>query len=239
VSEIAGTTRDLVRERLDLDGLPVHVLDTAGLRAAHEAVQGGAVEEEGIRRARAAMERADRVLFVIDASVDPAGDAYEAERDRLPAGVPVTLVFNKSDLVTAAVMSGPSSLPPRSGTALGVARRSGGDAADPPAARSLPSLLVSAHTGAGMDALRAHLKSVVDHQSADAGTISARARHVEGLARAHRHVAEAQRQLGERRAGELVAEELRLALQALAEITGEFTNEDLLGRIFASFCIGK
>jgi tRNA modification GTPase len=212
VSELAGTTRDIVRERIHLDGLPLHVLDTAGLRPA-----GDVVEAEGIRRARDAIERADRVLFVIDAAADPAGDAFTAEQAQLPPGVAVTLVFNKYDLVAGAPAP----------------RR-------PPTLDSGSACLpISARTGEGIAALREHLKASVGFESTHSGTVSARARHLEALRRGRAHVEEAIRQLHERKAGELAAEELRLAQTALAEITGEFTSEELLGRIFASFCIGK
>jgi len=208
VTPIPGTTRDVVRERIDIDGMPLHILDTAGLRRG-----GDLVEEEGIRRAQAEMTRADRVLFVVDASDDPTGAAFVEENPRLPADVPVTLVFNKSDLAVGI---------PVADTIAGPQR-----------------VTVSATTGQGMDALRAHLKSCMGYQTTDSGTVSARARHLESLTRARRHVEEAARQLQESRAGELVAEELRGAQQALNEITGEFTTEDLLGRIFSSFCVGK
>ena len=208
VTAIPGTTRDVVRERIDIDGMPLHVLDTAGLR------QGGdEVEEEGIRRARAEMTRADRVLFVVDASGDPDARAFREEAAQMPAGVPVTLVFSKCDLASALPVGDTLSGPQR--------------------------LHVSSLTGKGIDTLRAHLKQCMGFQSAEAGTVSARQRHLEALSRARQCVAEAERQLRERRAGELVAEELRGAQQALNEITGEFTSEDLLGRIFGSFCIGK
>jgi tRNA modification GTPase len=208
VTPLPGTTRDVVRECIALDGMPLHVLDTAGLRAA-----GDPVEEEGMRRARAAIERADRVLFVIDAVADPAADAYREERARLPEEVPVTLLLNKIDLAAGLPLADTVTGPPR--------------------------LYVSALTGAGVEELRAHLKGCMGFQSVEGGTISARRRHLESLARARKHTEEAERQLTERRAGELVAEELRAAQQALAEITGEFTSDDLLGRIFSSFCIGK
>ena len=208
VTPIPGTTRDVLRERIHLDGMPLHVLDTAGL---HQA--GNIVEEEGIRRAQAEMQRADRVLFVIDAAADPEGSALREERSRLPADVPLTLVFNKCDIAGAQPAAASADGPPR--------------------------LLISALTGAGLPQLRAHLKSCMGYESVDGGSISARRRHLESLSRAHTHTEEAERLLTERRAGELVAEELRLAQQALNEITGEFTSEDLLGRIFASFCIGK
>ena len=208
VTPIPGTTRDIVRERIAIDGMPLHVLDTAGLRTATDLV-----EEEGIRRAQAEMARADRVLFVIDAVNDPGAHALREERARLPPEVPLTLIYNKCDLATglpvADTLSGP------------------------------PVITLSALTGSGLEALRAHLKQVMGFQSVEAGAVSARHRHLEALARAREHTEAAARELTETRAGELVAEELRAAQQALAEITGEFTSEDLLGRIFAGFCIGK
>jgi tRNA modification GTPase len=208
VTAIPGTTRDVLRERIDIDGLPLHVLDTAGLRESEDAV-----EREGVRRAAAEMTRADRVLFVIDAANDPDGRAFEAERARLPADVPVTLVFNKIDLATGLAIDDTVSGPPR--------------------------LHVSAVTGTGLDLLRAHLKACVSFQTAGNGSISARRRHLEALARARECVETAARELEQRRAGELIAEELRLGQRALEEITGVFTADDLLGRIFSSFCIGK
>jgi tRNA modification GTPase len=208
VTPIPGTTRDVVRERIHLDGMPLHVLDTAGLREG-----GDVVEEEGMRRAQAEMQRADRVLFVIDASQDPDAGAYREQRARLPADVPVTLVFNKCDLAAGLPVADTTSGPPR--------------------------LWLSALTGEGLPKLRAHLKDCMGFQTVDGGAISARRRHLEALARARQHTEEAARQLTEQRAGELVAEELRAAQQALNEITGEFTSDDLLGRIFAGFCIGK
>jgi len=208
VTPVPGTTRDVVRERIHLDGMPLHVLDTAGLRHG-----GDVVEEEGIRRAQAEMQRADRVLFVIDAVEDPDGIAVREERARLPADVPRTLVFNKCDLAVGLPLADEVGGPPR--------------------------FMISALTGAGLPELRAHLKACMGYQSIDGGAISARKRHLEALSLAREHTEEASRLLTERRAGELVAEELRVAQQALNEITGEFTSEDLLGRIFAGFCIGK
>jgi tRNA modification GTPase len=208
VTPIAGTTRDIVRERIDIDGMPLHVLDTAGLRHG-----GDLVEEEGIRRATVEMTRADRVLFVIDTAQDPAGAAFKEETGRMPADVPVTLIFNKCDLAAGIPVADTIAGPPR--------------------------ITISAATGKGMDALRAHLKLCMGYQMIDSGTVSARQRHIESLARARRYVDEAFHQLQDRRAGELVAEELRGAQQALGEVTGEVSNDELLGRIFSSFCIGK
>jgi tRNA modification GTPase len=220
VTDLPGTTRDVVREQLELDGLPVTVLDTAGLRVAGEG-PADAVEAEGIRRTRAEIARADRVLFVVDAAADPAAEAYAAERATLPEGVPVTLVFNKVDLVE------------------------GGAPADAAAASTTTSsttgtttLRVSARTGAGLAALRAHLQAAIGYAPGDTGALSARARHLDALTRARAALEAACTLLAERR-GELVAEELRLAQRSLGEITGEFTSDDLLGRIFGSFCIGK
>ena len=208
VTPIAGTTRDVVRERISIDGMPLHVLDTAGLRSG-----GDAVEEEGMRRAHAEMRRADRVLFVIDAAADPDAAGFREERERLPAEVPVTLVFNKCDLAVGI---------PVADTLAGPQR-----------------VVLSALSGKGLPELRAHLKDCMGYQTAGGGTVSARRRHLEALARARAHTEEAARQLREHRAGELAAEELRAAQLALSEITGEFTSDDLLGRIFAGFCIGK
>jgi tRNA modification GTPase len=208
VTPIPGTTRDIVRERIDIDGMPLHVLDTAGLRE-----QADLVEAEGIRRAHLEMRRADRVLFVIDAADDPAAAAYTEEKSRLPSDVPVTLVLNKCDLATGIPVADTITGPPR--------------------------VALSALTGEGIDTLRAHLKTCMGFLTLEAGTVSARQRHLEALGRARHQVTQAEQRLRDSRAGELVAEELRGAQQALDEITGEFTTEDLLGRIFAGFCIGK
>ena len=206
VTPIAGTTRDLLRERIDIDGLPLHVVDTAGLRSGtHDAI-----EQEGMRRARAELQRADRVLFVIDAAADPGAQAFAAESPDLPAGVPVTLVFNKCDLARTTVDVG----------------------------AGLDAVQLSATTGEGIDALRAHLKAAMGFAGEGGGTVSARARHVQALADAAAAFARAEALL-QRKQGELVAEELRQAQQALAAITGEFSSDDLLGKIFGSFCIGK
>lgn len=210
VTPIAGTTRDVLREYISIDGMPLHVIDTAGLRDA-----GDAVEAEGIRRARLALQQADRVLFVVDAETDPHGEAFAAERPHLPPDIPVTVLFNKIDVVTHGVTES--------------AHTKGADAV----------LSISARSGSGLEGLRSHLKSCMGYDAGQVGAVSARTRHIEALLRAERHVEEAVRQLRESRAGELVAEELRSAQAALGEITGEFHADDLLGRIFGSFCIGK
>jgi tRNA modification GTPase len=204
VTAVPGTTRDLIRERILIDGMPVHVIDTAGLRKTTDTV-----EREGVRRAEAEMARADQVLFVVDASSDPRSQSLADARAHLPAGVPITVVMNKMDLV------------------------------DPHAATVVGDVHLSALSGAGIGLLRDHIKRAVGLQPAEAGNIAARARHIDALQRARAHVDEAGRQLSERRAGELVAHELRAAHQALGEITGEVSSDELLGHIFSRFCIGK
>jgi tRNA modification GTPase len=208
VTPVAGTTRDVLRERIAIDGLPLHVLDTAGLRESADVV-----EAEGIRRAHHEISRADRVLFVIDAA-DPAAVAgIETDLAALPQGVPVTLVFNKID---------------RSGDAVRLDSRA-----------DRAHLYLCATTGQGIDLLRQHLKDCIGYHPAAEGALSARGRHLDALRRARAHVESAHRLLTERHAGELVAQELRDAHRDLGEITGEVTSDDLLGKIFSSFCIGK
>ncbi len=216
VTATPGTTRDLLRERIVLDGMPLHVLDTAGLRSAADAI-----EAEGIRRARAAMALADRILFVIDAAADPDAAGYLEERAALPPEVPVTLVFNKIDLLARGTEPGIASAPPP----------------PPPPAPQLVAL--SALTGQGFDALAAHLKDCMGFEPGATGVLSARARHLEALTQVEACLSAAARQLAARNAPELVAEELRRAQQALGEIVGEESSDELLGRIFARFCIGK
>ncbi|HEX5513877.1 MAG TPA: tRNA uridine-5-carboxymethylaminomethyl(34) synthesis GTPase MnmE [Gammaproteobacteria bacterium] len=206
VTDIAGTTRDVLREHIHLDGMPLHVIDTAGLRDSADPV-----EQEGIRRAWQAIEQADRILLLLD---DRAGftEAERAILDRLPRGIAVTVVRNKIDLSGAPAGIGES--------ALG------------------PELRLSALSGDGVSLLREHLKASMGYDGHSGGFL-ARRRHLDALARAADHLAAGRRQLREHHAGELLAEDLRRAQEALGEITGEFTSEDLLGRIFASFCIGK
>ncbi|MGA7823632.1 MAG: tRNA uridine-5-carboxymethylaminomethyl(34) synthesis GTPase MnmE, partial [Steroidobacteraceae bacterium] len=173
VTPIPGTTRDVLRVPLGIDGMPLHVLDTAGLRDG-----GDAIEAEGMRRAHAEMQRADRVLFVIDAADDPAGTAFREQGARLPAAVPVTLVFNKCDIALA---QGAKVAPSAPGNEATVRKAAAGGSSHESAP---PRVLVSALTGAGIDALRAHLKQCMGYRSVEGGAISARSRHLESLARA-------------------------------------------------------
>lgn len=206
VTEVPGTTRDVLREQISIDGVPLHVVDTAGLRESADRV-----EQEGIRRAWQELEKADRILLVVDDAIGVT-DAERAILTRLPH-IPVTVVRNKIDLSgqTPAVLEGP----------LGSEVR------------------LSARSGAGLDGLRSHLKHSVGWRDSTEGLFTARRRHLDALDRAAAHLARGAQVLRDFRAGELLAEELRLAQQALGEITGEVTSDDLLGRIFSSFCIGK
>jgi tRNA modification GTPase len=206
VTAVPGTTRDLLREAIQIDGMPLHLIDTAGLRPSADPI-----EQEGIRRARRQIEQADQVLWVFDGLADPEHRATASVE--LPARIPVTFVRNKVDL-----------------TGFSAGRR------DTPAG---VEIAVSALTGAGLDALRAHLKAIAGFQGADSGEFLARRRHLDALERALEHLEQAQLTLAATGGAELAAEDLRQAQQTLGEITGAFTSEDLLGRIFAGFCIGK
>jgi len=211
VTDQPGTTRDVLRQQVHLDGMPVNLIDTAGLRATADVV-----EAEGVRRAVAELGRADRVLYLLDAAAragDSSASTLAAELQELPPGVPVTLIFNKIDL---------------SGTLASV-----DESRDP------PQVFLSAKTGAGLDLLRAHLKGRAGYRSGESGAFSARRRHLDALERARASVEQAAQILTTSRAFELFAEELRRAQLSLGEITGEFTSDDLLGEIFSSFCIGK
>jgi tRNA modification GTPase len=209
VTHLPGTTRDVLRERIAIDGMPLHIIDTAGLRQA-----GDMAEAEGIRRARQEMQSADLVLLVVDATNSVVDQVAKASAD-VPEGVPVTVVRNKIDLT---------------GEAAGIRSLDGGEC---------PIIAISALQGDGIAELRRHLSDRVGYQPGQEGALSARRRHLDALVRARGHVQEGARQLAEFRAAELMAEEMRLAHACLGEITGEVSSEELLGRIFSSFCIGK
>ena len=210
VTPIPGTTRDRVAETIQIEGVPLHITDTAGLR--HDTHAADEVERIGIARSWESIGSADVVLFLRDlgrvgqADYDAADAAIAAE---LPADVSVLQVFNKADL-------------------------------DAGAALPQGALSLSARTGLGLDALRHELLARAGWQATQEGLFIARTRHVQALRQAQGHVALAQQHAAQRDAAlDLLAEELRLAHQALQAITGEFSNEDLLGEIFSRFCIGK
>jgi tRNA modification GTPase len=223
VTPIPGTTRDVVSQTIQIEGVPLHVIDTAGLRDSQDHV-----EKIGIERAWDQIAGADAVLFLHD--LTRVGEADYAAADaaiaralveKLPKAVPVIDVWNKSDLAA------PNPALPRRGR----------EQEDSPPAHTLH---LSAKTGAGLDGLRRKLLEVAGWQAAPEGVYIARERHVQALRRVDEHLAHAQAHLAaQAQALDLVAEELRLAQNALSEITGEFTSDDLLGVIFSSFCIGK
>ena len=209
VSAIPGTTRDVLREEISIDGMPLHLIDTAGLRESPDEI-----EREGIRRTLREAAQADRLLLVVDGCTgeDPS-KILETHLSELPDGLPpLTVLLNKSDL--SGIHPGEV---PDSGT---------------------PTFSVSAHTGEGMRELFDHLKASVGMSSGENSRFSARRRHLDALDRCLGSVRQA---LGacQARAPELIAEDLREAQAALGEITGALSSDELLGKIFSSFCIGK
>ena len=231
VTPIAGTTRDKVAQTIQIEGVPLHVIDTAGLRDSDDEV-----ERIGIARAWEEIASADAVLFLHDLTRMQDADYQGADaqiaatlRAQLPYKVPVMQVWNKADAYSAAS-----------------ARQMSAEASkivainDSDTAADAEPLILSAKTGDGLDALRKQLLTMAGWQSAAEGTYIARARHVQALQQVQEHLDNADEQLHvDSPALDLLAEELRLAQQSLNAITGEFTSDDLLGVIFSSFCIGK
>jgi len=204
VTDIAGTTRDVLKERIQIDGMPLHIIDTAGLRESDNAV-----EIEGIRRAHAEIQKADKILLLIDAN-DPESDSL---LKTLPEHTSLTKIYNKIDLLGRK----PEIIEKEEGT----------------------EIYLSIKKELGMDLLSQHLKQSVGFDATADNVFIARRRHIEALTKGHKFVQNALSQLQHNQAGELVAEDLRQAQNHLSEITGEFTSDDLLGKIFSSFCIGK
>lgn len=204
VTEIAGTTRDVMREHILLDDIPLHIIDTAGLRESDDVV-----EKEGIKRAWQELKQADCVLLVVDIN-DPEHHHILTKEIKaaLPPEVPIITVFNKIDTVNH----------------------------QPQVQEN--NVCLSAKSALGINGLKQVIKNVVGYQPTE-GKFLARRRHLQALDDAKNLLVTGQQQLSEHRAGELLAEDLRLAHQVLCEITGEFSSDDLLGRIFSSFCIGK
>ncbi len=212
VTSVPGTTRDILREHIQIGGLPLHIIDTAGLRESEDPI-----EQEGVRRAWKEIESADRILLLHDAT-EAFDDKEQDLLDSLSqAGPPITLVINKMDLI----------------------EKDSSEISHVVASSELEEIRVSAQTGDGLEQLKEHLKQCVGFQPGGEGQFMARRRHLEALTLASRHLEQGVIQLQEFAAGETLAEELRLAQQALGEITGEVTADDLLGEIFSSFCIGK
>ncbi|MGB0845733.1 MAG: tRNA uridine-5-carboxymethylaminomethyl(34) synthesis GTPase MnmE [Thiolinea sp.] len=202
VTDVAGTTRDILREKINLDGMPLHIIDTAGLHDSHDPV-----EKIGIARAWQEIEKADLLLVVAD---DNDSEASKQQLlSQLPQNLPSLLVCNKIDLT------------------------------DSVAGKHNEVIYISVKNKQGITALCDELKSCMDYQGNAEDVFIARRRHLDALQQAQEAVNRAEYQLLEFNAGELMAEELRLAQDALATITGEFTPDDLLGEIFSSFCIGK
>ncbi len=211
VTAIAGTTRDCLRECIHLEGMPLHLIDTAGLRESSDEI-----EKIGIGRTWHEIAQADRLLLLIDGTTTSATTPAEIWPEfiaRLPAGLPITVIRNKTDITEEGA---------------GIDEIAG-----------YPVIRLSARSGEGIDFLRSHLKQVMGFITGAEGKFIARRRHLQALAVAADHLDRGQAQLVTAQAAELLAEELRLAQRALSEITGELTSDDLLGQIFSSFCIGK
>ncbi|MFT6154108.1 MAG: tRNA modification GTPase [Bermanella sp.] len=211
VTHIAGTTRDVLREHIHIDGMPLHIIDTAGLRDAPDEV-----ERIGIQRAWNEIEQADRVLLVVDGTETTKTaphDIWPDFVDKLPHPERITVVRNKADLT---------------GEISGISE-----------GEQSPIIRIAAKDGSGISELREHLKTIMGYNASTEGGFIARRRHIEALERATVFLNSGLDQLTGASAGELLAEDLRMAQNSLNEITGEFSSDDLLGKIFGSFCIGK
>ena len=213
VTAIEGTTRDVLREHIHIDGMPLHIIDTAGLRDSSDEV-----EQIGISRAWEEIRQADRILLMVDATTTDKTEPHEIWPDfidQLPANAPVTVIRNKVDL---------------SGEAVGIR-------AEPE--QSAPVIRLAAKGSEGLEVLRDHLKQCMGFVTTTEGGFLARRRHLDALERARDSLLQGQDQLEGFGAGELLAEDLRAAQDSLGEITGQLTPDELLGKIFSSFCIGK
>jgi tRNA modification GTPase len=221
VTDIAGTTRDVLAEQIHIDGMPLHIIDTAGLRDSNDVV-----EQIGIERAWQEINQADRVLLMVDASQDHS--VLEDEQDiksfypeffaKLPENIGLTLIRNKADVNDS--KTGFSEFTDSNNKQHSI-------------------ITLSAKTGDGVNSLKEHLKTIMGYQGSTEGGFMARRRHLVALENTHEHLMTGLEQLESYVAGEILAEELRICQQELDQITGEFTSDDLLGKIFSSFCIGK
>ena len=211
VTDIAGTTRDVLREHIHIDGMPLHIIDTAGLRDAPDEV-----ERIGISRAWQEIQAADRILLMVDSTQTAADDPQQIWPEfveQLNSNAKITIIRNKADLT---------------GEEIGIHLD-----------HSSPLINLSAKADLGVDILREHLKTCMGYQATTEGGFLARRRHLDAIDRAEELLSTGLAQLIHNNAGELLAEDLRQAQQTLGEITGQVSSDDLLGKIFSSFCIGK
>ena len=255
VAATAGTTRDVLRENVQVDGLPLHIVDTAGLRDSEEAI-----EQEGVRRAWKEMETADRILLVVDSN-ESAGSTGEGESARTAgegestgaarrdvrelwpelqepplASIPLTIIHNKCDLTGE--QPGISGRGPNANIQTSATDEQPGISGREPRGDAT-IVTLSAKTGAGIDLLKKHLTQAAGFDADTEPPFLARRRHLDALERARTCLEQAQAQMANHGAGELVAEDLRHCHDNLGEITGAMSSDDLLGHIFSSFCIGK
>ena len=213
VTEIAGTTRDTLNERVSIDGLPLHIIDTAGL---HDSAD--IVELEGIKRAWQEIENSDLVLLLVDSTIDNADSTHALRKQILGlagSSERLLLVYNKVDLSNEKVRF------------------------DQHALADTPGVYLSAKTGDGIELLKTALKNYAGYNTTEEGGFIARRRHLDAMEKSQACLESALKQLSENKAAELVAEDLKEAHQALELITGAYSPDDLLGEIFSSFCIGK
>ena len=211
VTDIAGTTRDVLKEHIHIDGMPLHIIDTAGLRDSTNKV-----EQIGIEKAWQEIAQADRVLFMLDSTDTSESDPHKVWPDfidKLPPKIGLTVIRNKADL--------------------------SGEVIAESVANGYPVFHLSASKKQGINLLAEHLKDCMGFHTSNEGQFIARRRHIDALERATEHLYIGKDQLENHFAGELLAEELRISQQYLNEITGEFSSDDLLAKIFSSFCIGK
>ncbi|MES2998521.1 MAG: tRNA uridine-5-carboxymethylaminomethyl(34) synthesis GTPase MnmE [Pseudomonadota bacterium] len=214
VTPVAGTTRDVIREKIHIDGLPIHIVDTAGLRKIEDEV-----EQQGIKRSLAEIEKADRILWVVDSTITPLSDLKSLYLmdffDNLSLNKRVTVIRNKIDINQESAHFSEEA--------------------------NFDVISLSVKTGEGLSILHHYLKTSVGYEAGAEGNFSARRRHLEALDKAETALTNGLDKLGcvDNQFPELLAEDLAIAQNHLNTITGQFTTEDLLGKIFSSFCIGK
>ena len=230
VTPVPGTTRDVLREHIQIDGLPLNIIDTAGLRNSVDQV-----EQEGIRRAYLEIEKADTILFLVDGSEEKNQKTnleeswntfWQQQKDELGD---LTGSFNHRGFTNFVVVQ----------NKIDLTKEEAEIEFNEKKPKKPPTIKISAKSGQGLDLLKNYLKNQFGFDSGFESGFIARQRHLEALKKARKNLFNGKKQLEQNSAGELLAEDLRLVQQALGEITGVFTSDDLLGRIFSSFCIGK